>query len=397
MLILYSIAYIFDEILSFIIGNNVGGIIFIICFNLIHVLLKNKNLIVKSIKLLFYLLILILTLASYALISDCFLTKKIILSFTLLLIIIILWERMDLSEKYSDKFVINLISSSIIALLIMDKVGVGPEKFFFINNRESGAYFEPSHLAIYILPVFGIGLYLYNNKLTYLLAISCFLFAPSTTIFLGCFFITSLYFFKKLIHLNKIITKAVVIVFLGTLIFYKLFDFVNIQDRLEGIILGALDFKDIDKQLNLSSLVWLNGWSKAWVSILESRGLGLGFNNMGCGKSSESGYYSDTIMQATGGINLNSEDGSILISKIITEFGLFGILLVLTLISKSIFTIMIFLKNAEFDRSNSIRVVGAANLLVLLFIRAPGGYFLIPVLMAIAMLFYKKKNEYYYH
>lgn len=92
---------------------------------------------------------------------------------------------------------------------------------------------------------------------------------------------------------------------------------------------------------NLSSLVYLSGWERAWLSMNETFGLGYGLNQLGIvGDQGE-------IMRTLSDLNaegLNALDGGSVASKLIAEFGAAGAIL-LMIYAKS------FLKGVRFIRA----------------------------------------------
>lgn len=91
-----------------------------------------------------------------------------------------------------------------------------------------------------------------------------------------------------------------------------------------------LDYSE--SNLNLSLLVYLNGWDMAWNSVVGSGGTGLGFQQLGVGRVPD-GIHSDEIVRQAS-IMLNERDGGFLAAKVISEMGVVGILV--TLIGASI-------------------------------------------------------------
>ncbi len=77
---------------------------------------------------------------------------------------------------------------------------------------------------------------------------------------------------------------------------------------------------------NLSALVYLEGWEMLGRSLSLSHGWGLGFQ--------QQGYHATDVTAAaeirgqTGGFNLNLQNGSFVLSKLGSEFGVFGLLLI---------------------------------------------------------------------
>ena len=76
---------------------------------------------------------------------------------------------------------------------------------------------------------------------------------------------------------------------------------------------------------NLSALVFLQGWELMAESLARSSGWGLGFQQLGVhGTQTASSYLIFALLQA----DANILDGGFTAAKLISEFGLFGILLV---------------------------------------------------------------------
>ena len=126
--------------------------------------------------------------------------------------------------------------------------------------------------------------------------------------------------------------KYIIIIFLIFILAILQLDF--LYARVEGVLLfidnldkiKIITFKELETYL--SGLVWINGWVMAYDNLVYSNFLGLGFNNMGINPNaglsfpSHLGYSYDI---------LNAEDGSFLASKLVSEFGLIGVLILLVL------------------------------------------------------------------
>ena len=88
---------------------------------------------------------------------------------------------------------------------------------------------------------------------------------------------------------------------------------------------------------NISSLVYMQGWDDAITNIIRTNGIGLGFNMMGCDPLPLVGYRDTLINLDPELVGLNAQDGSFLVSKFISEFGVIGILIIiLTIFSYSL-------------------------------------------------------------
>jgi hypothetical protein len=161
---------------------------------------------------------------------------------------------------------------------------------------------------------------------------------------------------------------------------------VSFFDRIFGIItLGGGEIT------NLSSPVWLNGWSQSFDHLIASNGWGVGLNRMGCGALAWAGYLSPLIMGEVESV-LNSTDGSFLFAKVVAELGVLGFLICIyisVVAFQSVFALMRI--NASDINEYALREEtisrAAAGLTVLIFIYIRGiSYFSFPLMLAVTFL-----------
>lgn len=81
-----------------------------------------------------------------------------------------------------------------------------------------------------------------------------------------------------------------------------------------------------DDSSNISALVYLEGWEMLDDSLVRSHGWGVGFEQLGLEGSNVAA--AEAIRQHTQGMDLNLKDGSFVLSKLGSEFGVVGLLLV---------------------------------------------------------------------
>lgn len=87
-------------------------------------------------------------------------------------------------------------------------------------------------------------------------------------------------------------------------------------------ILHRLDFSVLEaNSKNMSAFVYLSGWERMYLGLINTSGFGIGINNFGI---IEEGYYGKEIIKYLGFL-LNYNDGSFLFSKFVGEFGLLGL------------------------------------------------------------------------
>ncbi|WNK21198.1 hypothetical protein P1P91_05860 [Halomonas piscis] len=128
-------------------------------------------------------------------------------------------------------------------------------------------------------------------------------------VFIGCFVFSMR--FPRLVFWSIFLAGGLALL-LGY--FFVLPQFTYFADR--------LDFSDTT---NLTTLVYLQGWGLAWLNMLDTQGLGLGFQMLG-----EAGtrypHYTDRIVELTGQ-EFNISDAGFLAAKWIAELGWFGSLM----------------------------------------------------------------------
>lgn len=206
-------------------------------------------------------------------------------------------------------FMLNLmISIGIISIFL---------RIFNASDGRSMILFrEPSHYSIVLLP-----LLLYRmatsanekNKLIYLcLTMIIAYFIQNLTLVAGTLMIFIFTYWK-----NKKLLLAI--------IFLSLFTLLIFGERLElSYFVSRLMITRHTN--NLSVLVLLSGYERAILSIKDTYGIGLGFQQLGYVGSD--GFYVASIQNILNGQSLNLYDGGALGAKIIAELGIFGIFLV---------------------------------------------------------------------
>jgi hypothetical protein len=95
-----------------------------------------------------------------------------------------------------------------------------------------------------------------------------------------------------------------------------------------GYFLDRLDFDTASR--NLSSLAYMQGWQLIGESLERSSYWGLGFQQLGQQPTS---VEAAVLIYQMGQLELNLNDGSFMIAKVVSEFGVFGIALILVLLA----------------------------------------------------------------
>jgi hypothetical protein len=192
--------------------------------------------------------------------------------------------------------------------------------------RVSGFFNEPSHLALSLSPFYYLIIIHYSSfikmfkKYSVIILVAILLICPSTTLFAV---ILASIGIRALCHLSlnpKKIFNFIVSTILGVFLFVS---FIKFFPSFSSRVMSIFDYSmgiDIAKIGNISSLVYLKGYQMATYGITHFP-LGVGINNM----VMLNDYSSISHLSATL-YSLNKEDGSSMIFKISSEFGILGLL-----------------------------------------------------------------------
>lgn len=187
--------------------------------------------------------------------------------------------------------------------------------------RAGGIFPEPSHLALAMSPVL-VGLMCAARRPDRLWGWGGFIvmttLSASATLFLivpMCLVMVQLAQSRTQLSLALLLRVALLIGFMAGLVMYSPYG-EEFASRLAGLALA-------DSSANVSSLVYVNGWETALHNLQQTQGLGLGFNRMGCDPrpDTERGGLLDFLGQG----DLNYNDGSFTLSKLLSELGLLGL------------------------------------------------------------------------
>jgi hypothetical protein len=267
------------------------------------------------------------------------------------------------------------------------------EKKPYIDQfKYSGFFSEPSHLAYSVFPCVLLLLTSKNKKIKLygvMSLVTLFIFSRTSTLIILTF-ISGFFWYLYRAKINNYVS-ALFFIPIGVYLFYELelsYLLLPTYERLYGIYEGGLG-------TNISSLVYLQGLQDAMGNLIRSYGFGIGFNMMGCNPLPISA--SREILTEIGISSLNVDDGSFLFSKIVSEFGIFGVLFFLYLFYKCkvLSNIKNSVNNIELKESIDIIIILILIYIAIFFVRG-AGYFnggflmLAPVFGAISRIYCKK-------
>jgi len=209
-----------------------------------------------------------------------------------------------------------------ICLAAIFSVLIGLGSFFFEQNflgyeRYAKSVFpfaEPSHYAITLGPILFASGFLVSIKFRALLIGFSLFFSfatPSLVMLLFSILMILFYFKWSVVHVSFVGISSSVLL----LILFSSEQGVYFLDRLSF----SVDSK------NLTALVYMQGWEDMFNALQDSNWFGIGFQNLGI---LSPGRYGDVIYSLAGEYK-NRNDGGFLVSKIIAEFGVLGVVVIL--------------------------------------------------------------------
>jgi hypothetical protein len=348
----------------------INGIGFLLVFVLLlFVIVKNNIQIDFSLSAILFTIIFYFYETIAIFLSPCSINFKTLFSLILILPYLVL-----LKSGFILKIILNqklnyfIIIITLILLLIH---AIGGDFY-----RLFRAQYEYSWTALYICPFIIFNLLKNNHHKLSLFAIIILLFTSLSS--------TLLIILIILIFYISIQSRRFLFLLPFSLIlpFAFLYYIENFYEKVQTII----NYSNVEI-INLSSLVWLNGFSMASNYFQLTNGLGVGFNSMGC--SNDVRFYGNYMDQITSlsGSTLNILDGSFIASKLISEFGVIGFLLVIYLTIKCMQVLFNGIyKNINLKNFDIINIAGAMLIITFLYIRG-GGYYQLGFFISLSMLF----------
>ncbi|WP_418316419.1 hypothetical protein [Piscinibacter sakaiensis] len=257
-------------------------------------------------------------------------------------------------------------------------------------NRAAGLFLEPSHLALYVMPLWLIAFA--RPAFRPLLWACMLLFVATQFTFsmvgvLGGFIALKLLLdSKSLRHTLFSMLKVLLVVSAALVLIYSVPDLIvingielatYINNRIFGFVARAGD-----ENFSLSPLVIVQGVELATLSLISSSGLGVGLGNMGINEAIYSQSPTrDILIAVTADFeSLNLRDGGILLNKLAAELG-FMVLPFLWLLARAAMRI----RTMPHSHARHVHIVLGGLALALLLVRALP-YFAAPTCLVILSL-----------
>lgn len=238
-----------------------------------------------------------------------FVSSMLLLCFILLIVPLFYSDLLGFGQArfyMSCRFVFWLMSVMGCVAAVAYHMGFNPYKEVFVFK-------EPSHFAMLYLPFFLCVSCLSSGVLRF----GCFLVAlfiglaiKSLTLLVGILFLSVFVFGVRVCAFFAVICGGALLLVPQVLDFNQYY-------------MERLSFSS-DAE-NFSTMVYMSGFERAYLSIVDSFGFGVGFQQLGI--VGPQGEVMDKIIAALGS-TLNHNDGGLLGAKVVAEFGVFGVLLI---------------------------------------------------------------------
>ena len=217
---------------------------------------------------------------------------------------------------------IRMLLSVIVISVVIEQIWLwvtGASKLI----RPSGIYLEPSHLALSVIPLIVALMFsheMHDRRWSWVSLLALLMLSGSATLFIVVALCLIASYIATTQRSISIVATARIFFVIGSLIFLIYFSpFWGAFDaRLNGVF--KTDFAS-----NISSLVYVIGWQMTVDNFRTTDGLGLGFNRMGCTPRPSTDASEVLELMGLGAVNYN--DGSFTFSKIVSELGIFGIVI----------------------------------------------------------------------
>ena len=222
------------------------------------------------------------------------------------------------------KAIVALVTVSLLIDVIWS--GMAGESGLF---RASGIYLEPSHLALSMSPIIvalGSSQLRRDRFWSWGAFASMALLSASATLFVMVGLCTA----AALVANSRRAWSAALIARL-LLAASGMAVLVALSPYADEFAARVMDIMQIDNEANLSSVVYVSGWESAVQNLRATQGFGLGFNRMGCDPRPETEAGAVLEFLQVGDLNFN--DGSFTMAKVLSELGLVGAVLWLIMLT----------------------------------------------------------------
>jgi hypothetical protein len=288
-------------------GAGLAISILIICF--LYLLQYRSFHLDKSLLPIFIFLIFTFLTSIYSMILfDAFEYKRFFLSYLMISICVLgAFYFVIFSSKIIDRKLYNYVSF-VFYIILFDGIYLLINNTFFIWDKRTLLFPEMSHFSIIFAPLLLFKVLTFKNTtyiyLTILISLLLALNLQNLTLLIITFLIMMIYSIKKT-FLFFLVSASIV------LLYFDLEVFTYFIDRIP-----SGDTK------NLSALVFLSGWERAYLNLIYSNFFGIGFNQLGF--VGTTGFFQSEISRL-GEPGLNMYDAGGIAPKLLSELGIVGL------------------------------------------------------------------------
>ena len=309
IIIIPSAYFLYIENISYSSGTTITiALIIIIYFT------RNKKITIDNSVFIFLIFLTIIFLNSIypMLFFNWFDFRRFILSFILIVALILASNLFaQFSQRTDDNKIYKYINIIFYISIIDCIIFFVKKKFFFPRSSELFLFPEMSHFALIFLPILCFKILTYkkefNKYILIIFSLSLAIFVENLTLLVGTILVMAIYSLKK--TLFSILIPLLLIIFFTGIENFNYF----------------IDRMTLTNPNNISTLVFLSGWERAYLNLFEYNFLGIGFNQLGL--EGQMGIYHEKIKHL-GLPDLNLKDGGSVAPKLISELGVLGIILI---------------------------------------------------------------------
>jgi hypothetical protein len=250
--------------------------------------------------------------------------NRFILSFVLFMVI--LWSAFQFVRYFSSleqSEFCKMINTIYWLFVVIAFLSIPFHFFDWVSRKQMLIFSEPSHFSIIFSSFFLFKMFTSKHRYKHLLiCLSLVILLQNVTLLaiacLGLIISVKNYNIFRILGIFLLLSTFVFF----TLLFSNYFSFI-----IERLSISS-------KSDNLSVLIFLSGYERAYLTLLDSYFVGVGFQQMGI--IGPLGEFQKIIMQITMDGTMNTMDGGTLFSKLVTEFGILGIIVILAYVIKFI-------------------------------------------------------------
>jgi hypothetical protein len=292
------------------------GLYLSIIFSFIYLLIKRKKKFSsKFINIIFIITFILYTnLQILVLINffSCINLQRFVYSlFLFITLLVVSFVFVDALFSVRDK-VVNMVLNSAFLILSLDLISSLVDGRLLSSEKELFLFGEPSHFSLIYIPISSF--VIFNSKFnrsifTIILIIFISYYIKSLTLLFGSFIILFSLFARKRMYKSTILFVSLFSILVFSTPYFK----------------ERISFNE--DNLNLSLLIFLDGWERAYLANILTDGFGIGFNQLGF--YGIIGFFRELIFNMNS-TTINLYDGGSTSCKVVAEFGLLGIILILS-------------------------------------------------------------------